>query len=94
MKIHKKERAKDNLMQNENYIHMNKKQIKSNNIELNSNEIRKISLPIRKNCFNSPKRKKLIINQTDSFQSNNSAYFANNKEQNVFFSFGKEKYEY
>ena len=91
MKIHKKERAKDNLMQNENYIHMNKKQIKSNNIELNSNEIRKISLPIRKNCFNSPKRKKLIINQTDSFQSNNSAYFANNKEQNVFFSFGKGK---
>ena len=92
MKIQKKERTKGNLMQNENYIHKEKKSIKSNNFELNNNnEIRKISLPIRKNCFNSPKRKKLIINKTDSFQSNNSTYFTNKTEQNIFFSFGKIK---
>ena len=92
MKIHKKERIQTNLIEDKNYVQMDKKLIKPNNIELkNNNEIRKISLPIRKNCFNSPKRKKLIINKTDSFQSNSSTNYINNKEENIYFSFGKIK---
>ena len=94
MKIHKKEKPQENFIQSKNYTHMNKKIIKSNNIELNNNnEIKKISLPTRKNCFGSPKRKKLIISKTDSFQSNTNNNFINNKDENIFFSFGKIKPE-
>ena len=94
MKIHIKEKTQENFIQSKNYTHMNKKIIKSNNIELNNNnEIKKISLPTRKNCFGSPKRKKLIISKTDSFQSNTNNNFINNKDENIFFSFGKIKPE-
>ena len=92
MKINKKGKIQEKYIGNKKNINnkdMNKTEKNKNILELENNiEIRKISLPIRKNCFNSPKRKKLIIKNLESSNSNK-----NIEEENIYFSFGKIKPE-
>ena len=93
MKINKKGKIQDKYIGNKNNINnkdISKKEKSQNILEFENNiEIRKISLPIRKNCFNSPKRKKLIIKNSESSNNNNKII----EEENIYFSFGKIKPE-
>ena len=86
MKINKKGKRQEKFLGHNIYKDMIKREVKITKTALENNEgIRKISLPIRKNCFGSPKSKNLMINKTYSFQSNDKI----NNNDNLNFSFGK-----
>ena len=86
MKINKKLKKQDKNLDDNINKDMKRRENKLNKTALQNNEeIRKISLPIRKNNLGSPKSKKLMINKTNSFQSN----VKNTNNDNYNFTFGK-----